>query len=288
MNEQDLILREKIEKRERFDIILAYILIVVLVACIGIVLYLKFIRKEETVVDEYTPTYISLNEVSTSLNSSMLANRYLNDGATFSSNVSGNAIVVTYTKEDNVVNLNIPVVGNELEVVMNDTNTEVVTDIYKEITNIICVYYGNNEDNCRNTINNISIDNSISGIRFVNNTVYIDITKGISVSNDTVNRISVNSTDYSVSSSNVSITNINAKKSDSGILFNGKIKKLTEDNFSFFVVVKLYDVNGKVLDENTLIYNEKDLLEESVFTAQFMFNKYKKEDVSEYSIEIVR
>ena len=38
VNEQEMIMKQKIEKRERFDIVLAYILIVVLVACIGIIL----------------------------------------------------------------------------------------------------------------------------------------------------------------------------------------------------------------------------------------------------------
>ena len=42
MNEQEMIQRQKIEKREKTDIILAYILIVILLAGIGIVLYLKY------------------------------------------------------------------------------------------------------------------------------------------------------------------------------------------------------------------------------------------------------
>ena len=46
MNEQEMMQRQKIEKREKTDIILAYILIVILLAGIGIVLYLKYGTKK--------------------------------------------------------------------------------------------------------------------------------------------------------------------------------------------------------------------------------------------------
>ena len=49
MNEQEMIQRQKIEKREKTDIILAYILIVILLAGIGIVLYLKYGSSQDTV-----------------------------------------------------------------------------------------------------------------------------------------------------------------------------------------------------------------------------------------------
>ena len=186
MNEQDLILTQKIEKREKFDTILAYILLAILLGAILLVIYLKFLKKEEVVKpEEYTPNYISLNEISTKLNNSTLANRYLNDSATFNTSVQNNTLNVLYTKEDKNINLNIPMINDELEVSITEDNKEIITDIYKEITNIICMYYGNTESSCRTTINNISSSSPVEGIRFVtdenNNKVYITTTRSIKV-----------------------------------------------------------------------------------------------------------
>ena len=126
MNEQEMILRQKIEKREKFDTILAYVLLVILLGCIVIVLYLKFVKKEDTLPEEYIPKYIGLSDISSSLNSSDLANRYINDNATFNSNVNGNTLVVSYVKDDVNVELNIPMVGSELEITIPSDNSDIV------------------------------------------------------------------------------------------------------------------------------------------------------------------
>ena len=285
MSEQDLILEQKIQKREKFDIILAYILIVILLACIGIILYLKFLRKEEPTPEEYLPKYISLNEISTSLNSSVLANRYTNDSAKLNSTVSGNSLVVTYTKEDDMVNLNIPVVDNELVVTIPSENKEIATDIYKEITNIICIYYGNEESSCRNTINNITPSNSINGIRIENNKVYIDTTKSIEITTMPV-KISIDSTDYEVISENIKISNVNLTNSEDSITINGTIERLTSDTFDFSAVVKIYDINGNILDYKTLEYSKDDFANDKILTITFDFDEYTYEDIKEYSVEI--
>ncbi len=292
MNEQDMMLRKKIEKREKTDIIIAYILIGVLLLCIVLVLVLKFTKKEdEVIIDEYTPNYIGLGDISTSLNSSLLVNSYVNDGATFYSSVSGGSLVVTYTKDDNVINLNIPVVGNELVVTIPSDNTEIVTDIYKEITSIICVYYGNDENNCRNTVNNIDSNTSISGIRIEDDNVYIDITNSIDVNTEivsTVNKTSIDSVNYNINLSDISITNVNVDISGDNVVFNGSIERLNLDGSSFSVIVKLYDVDGNILEQNSIDYSSDDLLEVDTFTIEFISETYEVDNVSDYSIEVVK
>ena len=254
MNEQELILKNKIEKREKFDIILAYILIVILVACIGIILYLKFIKEEEsTLPEEYIPTYISLNEISTSLNNSLLINKYRNDGAAFSSNISGSSLVITYEKEEEIININIPTVGNELFIEIPEENTEIVTEIYKEITTIICKYYGNSENNCRNVVDSINPNNSIQGVRFVNNNIYIDTTKSIDVSAEIIyneiTKTSINNTNYKLNLLDTKISNISISGNDTNITFSGKIEK-EDNNENLSVVVKLYDEEENIIGEN--------------------------------------
>ena len=80
MNEQEMMINEKIRKREKVDTILAYILLVFLTGAILFILYLKFIKREDTTTPVEKPNNnITLNDISNSLNNSTLANRYFED-----------------------------------------------------------------------------------------------------------------------------------------------------------------------------------------------------------------
>ena len=308
MNEQEMIQRQKIEKREKVDRVIAYILIVILLGAIAFVLYAKFIMKNDdntTKPEEYTPNYITLTDISSSLNSSALANRYLNDGVTFSSSISNNALVVTYVKDTTNLNLNIPLVNNELEVVIDSTNSEIITDIYKEISTIICTFYGNDETSCRTTIDTVNADNPIEGIRFVNNddtnTVYIDIMKGIPVQSITnsnsesgllyteVTTVDLSLTNYKLNISNTEISNINVTTSDTDIKFSGNING-TSGEEGLSVVVKLFDEKANTLGENKYEYTlENPLNGEGTFEVSFILSDtLKLENIKKYSIDVVR
>ena len=308
MNEQEMIQRQKIEKREKVDRVIAYILIVILLGAIAFVLYAKFIMKTDdntTKPEEYTPNYITLTDISSSLNSSILANRYLNDGVTFSSSISNNALVVTYVKDTTNLNLNIPLVNNELEVVIDSTNSEIITDIYKEISTIICTFYGNDETSCRTTIDTVNADNPIEGIRFVNNddtnTVYIDIMKGIPVQSITnsntesgllyteVTTVDLSLTNYKLNISNTEISNINVTTSDTDIKFSGNING-TSGEEGLSVVVKLFDEMANTLGENKYEYTlENPLNGEGTFEVSFILSDtLKLENIKKYSIDVVR
>lgn len=308
MNEQEMIQRQKIEKREKVDRVIAYILIVILLGAIAFVLYAKFIMKTDdntTKPEEYTPNYITLTDISSSLNSSILANRYLNDGVTFSSSISNNALVVTYVKDTTNLNLNIPLVNNELEVVIDSTNSEIITDIYKEISTIICTFYGNDETSCRTTIDTVNADNPIEGIRFVNNddtnTVYIDVMKGIPVQSITnsntesgllyteVTTVDLSLTNYKLNISNTEISNINVTTSDTDIKFSGNING-TSGEEGLSVVVKLFDEMANTLGENKYEYTlENPLNGEGTFEVSFILSDtLKLENIKKYSIDVVR
>ena len=297
MNEQDLILKQKIEKREKIDTILAYILLVILIGAILLVLYLKFIRKEEMKEpEEYVPNYISLNDISTSLNNSTLANRYLNDSATLNSSVSGNSIVVKYVKDDNNLNLNIPQVGNELEINVIEDN-EIVKDVYKELAAIICVYYGNTESNCRRVTDNITNNSKIDGIRFVNiennNYIYISMLKSVDINAEivynNVTKTSINNTNYTLNLEETSIYDINIIKEAENYTFSGTIERTNDDNSNVTVVIKLYDSTGELKGENKYIFDESNPLgEKNIFTISFMFNEEDINSVNTYSIEVIK
>ena len=297
MNEEELMRMKKIEKREKVDIALAYMLIVILLGAIVVILYLKFIRKEEPRQDDQLPTYISLNEITAGLNSSTLANRYTNDGATFTSTVSNDAIVVTYTKGEQNININIPLVNNELQVNIAKENEKIITDTYKEIANIICKYYGNSEDSCRTTINNIKSDSQ--GIRFIsdanNSYVYIDINKSVDVTNvfnsayTEETKVTLDNTNYSLKISDTEISNITVTNSDTDIKVSGSIKNLSTEG-TLSIIVKLYDNDSNVVGEDKKEYTaDKALNGEDTFEFSFAYNDtLKKDNVKDYSINVVR
>lgn len=297
MNEEELMRMKKIEKREKVDIALAYMLIVILLGAIVVILYLKFIKKEEPRQDDQLPTYISLNEITAGLNSSTLANRYTNDGATFTSTVSNDAIVVTYTKGEQNININIPLVNNELQVNIAKENEKIITDTYKEIANIICKYYGNSEDSCRTTINNIKSDSQ--GIRFIsdanNSYVYIDINKSVDVTNvfnsayTEETKVTLDNTNYSLKISDTEISNITVTNSDTDIKVSGSIKNLSTEG-TLSIIVKLYDNDGNVVGEDKKAYTaDKALNGEDTFEFSFAYNDtLKKDNVKDYSINVVR
>lgn len=297
MNEEEMMRMKKIEKREKTDTMLAYILIVILIACLGVILYLKFIRKEEPRQDDQLPTYISLNEITAGLNSSTLANRYTNDGATFTSTVSNDAIVVTYTKGEQNININIPLVNNELQVNIAKENEKIITDTYKEIANIICKYYGNSEDSCRTTINNIKSDSQ--GIRFIsdanNSYVYIDINKSVDVTNvfnsayTEETKVTLDNVSYVLNISDTEIKNIVVDNGDTAIKVSGGIKNLSTEG-TLSIIVKLYDNDGNVVGEDKKAYTaDKALNGEDTFEFSFAYNDtLKKDNVKDYSINVVR
>lgn len=283
-SEIDEMLKKKIEKREKFDIILAYVLIGILLACIVIILVLKFSKKDEPVIEDNTPKYIGLNEIVDTLNNSNLVNNYKNNGVTFNSIVSGNSMVVTYSNNDTNLNLNIPMVGTELEVVIPTENSDLVTEIYKEITYGICLYYGNSEFNCRSTLTDYNPGDYVEGIRYNSgsNTVYIDTTNGIRVkeSYSEVTKTSIDNSYYILDLADASISNINIDRSTTNIKFTGEIETFEEGSYK--VVVKLYDGSDNLIKENKIDYagNNK-------FEVNFVLdNELTLDKIVNYSIEI--
>lgn len=280
MNEEEM-MRQKIEKREKVDTIIAYCLIVILIGCIVILSILKLTKKEDVVKpDDHTPSYATLNDVVTNLNNSNLD---------ITASTSNNAVVVT--TKDGSLNLNIPLVNNELEVAYNKDNEEVVTNIYKEITTNLCVFYGNTNDICTSVVNNITKDSTINGIRFItegdNTKVYINLLASIDVSNnkeeyteETIKDISINN--YSLNINDVNVSNIVINNSDTDIVFTSDLKNNNSDKYT--ITVKLYDENNNSIGEESKEYTTEDKLE-----IKFTYSdSLLKDNVKKYSINITR
>ena len=296
MNEQEMIMNEKIRKREKLDTILAYILLVFLLGAILFILYLKFIKREDTTTPVEKPNNnITLNDISNSLNNSTLANRYLNDNVTFSSKVNGTSLVIDYKKDDKIVNLNVNTMGTELEFTMNEDNRLVTEDIYKEVANIICVYYKNTEDACRSTLSKVDESNPINGIRYVtsdnNILVYVNTAKSIDVENiDTyteVTKTAVTKTNYELKLDTETINNIKITNAETLITFTGNITTTSESK-NMSIVVTLYGDNDTKLTEEKYEFNDTNKLEENKeFKVEFTLNDTLTLDsIKAYSISI--
>ena len=296
MNEQEMIMNEKIRKREKLDTILAYILLVFLIGAILFILYLKFIKREDTTTPVEKPNNnITLNDISNSLNNSTLANRYLNDNVTFSSKVNGTSLVIDYKKDDKIVNLNVNTMGTELEFTMNEDNRLVTEDIYKEVANIICVYYKNTEDACRSTLSKVDENNPINGIRYVtsdnNILVYVNTAKSIDIENiDTyteVTKTAVTKTNYELKLDTETINNIKITNADTLITFTGNVTTTSESK-NMSIVVTLYGDNDTKLTEEKYEFNDTNKLEENKeFKVEFTLNDTLNLDsIKAYSISI--
>ena len=296
MNEQEMIMNEKIRKREKLDTILAYILLVFLIGAILFILYLKFIKREDTTTPVEKPNNnITLNDISNSLNNSTLANRYLNDNVTFSSKVNGTSLVIDYKKDDKIVNLNVNTMGTELEFTMNEDNRLVTEDIYKEVANIICVYYKNTEDACRSTLSKVDESNPINGIRYVtsdnNILVYVNTAKSIDIENiDTyteVTKTELSKTNYELKLDTETINNIKITNADTLITFTGNVTTTSESK-NMSIVVTLYGDNDTKLTEEKYEFNDTNKLEENKeFKVEFTLNDTLTLDsIKAYSIGI--
>lgn len=281
MNEEEMMMRQKVEKREKVDTIIAYCLIVILIGCIAILSILKLTKKEDDIKpDDHTPSYATLNDVVTNLNNSNLD---------VTASTSNNAVVVT--TKDGSLNLNIPLVNNELEVTYNKDNEEVVTNIYKEITTNLCVFYGNTNDICTSVVNNITKDSTVNGIRFItegdNTKVYINLLASIDVSSykeeyteETIKDISINN--YSLNINDVNVSNIVINNSDTDIVFTSDLKNNNSDKYT--ITIKLYDENNNSIGEESKEYTTEDKLE-----IKFTYSdSLLKDNVKKYSINITR
>jgi len=276
MNEQDQIIQEKIKKREKTDIMLAYILIVILLGCIVFIICLKLIKKDDNngteEPTEYVANYIKLEDIASSINSNM--NSKYNG---INANTSNDSINIIYGG----LLYNIKLVNNELEFNIDNDNKELSEEIYKEIVTSICSYYNNDRDRCKNAAESITFGNNENGIRFIDNTMYISITNSVTpidvvkktvYSEETVTEI--NNTDYEINMNDKVISNINIDMGDTSITISGDLS--SNGN----VTIKLYDNDNNELDSKELDSNNN-------FSISFDYDdKLNIESIKKYSISI--
>lgn len=295
MDNQNKLLDEKILKREKNDIILAYVMLVIILLAIAFVVYLKFIKKDNAdITTEKGNDYITLNYISDELNNSETLKKYVTNGNDFNCISTKDGIVINYKNNDDTKTININTIGNELEFKIDNKTEEdklFITDVYKETANIICKYYGNNENACKNVIDGIDETTELDGIRFLaadnQNIVYLDTTKSINISNiqtyNEVTIVDISNKNYQLILNDITIKNIEIVNSGSNIEFSGTIKG---DNLNTkSIVVSLYDENDNLLVSNKKEYTEDITIDK--FTINFLYdNTLKYDTIKKYSISV--
>ena len=197
------------------------------------------------------------------------------------------------SKEDTKVDLTIPLIDNELEINIKEENKELITQIYKEIMNIICTYYGNDANSCTAAIK--EVNSTEDGIRFVNdennNIVYINIMKSIDVSkySNTNNTNTLSLADISKeNTSNILVNNVSITSGTDVINVNYQVE-FKDQNLAnnFSVNIALYDDNDTLLEEQTKEYTKEDITSPKIDTISFnLDDTLKLDNIKKYSINI--
>lgn len=275
MNEMDLEIQEKIKKREKTDIFLAYMLIIILLGAIFFVVYLKFIKNNKASdnnTTEYVANYIKLDDVA-----SFVLNNLNNKYNGITTSVKENAININYGD----ITYNVKLLNNELEFKMNNDNSELSKDIYKEVVTSICSYYHNDIDGCKNSADNIKFGENTNGIRFVDQIMYISITNSIAPSEiektiayNTETITSIDETDYKLNINDKTITDIKIEMIDTNITIKGTASD------KGIITVKLYDASEQLLEK-------KSVNGDTNFSITFEYNdKINIDNIKKYSINI--
>lgn len=294
-NEQDLV-KKQIEKREKIDTILAYVLIVILSVCIALLTYLKLTQgKEEKVPqDEHEVTYISLAEAGSLLTASPLAQSYQEDGATFEVVPSNSSLAITYVKGEERKEMEVLVIGSELEVSLTDDTF--TTDIFRELATIICKYYGNSESNCRDIVNESTPETPVNGIRYTTDTdatrAYISMTSGVTSTSgavyEEVTPVDIDATDYTLKINDTKISNIDVTTEVGKLTIKGTIERTSEDSKDLSVVARLYNEQASLIADSKYDYSGENKLEKTgEFTITFTIgDELKLSDIKQYSLSV--
>lgn len=282
MNEQEI--QKKIEKREKTDIVLAYILIIILLGAILIVLYLKYFKEDNDIdQSEHTSNYITLETISAGLNSSSLVQTI-----SLNSTFTENSINVNYNENEEVKELMIPLINNELEIIFPEEDNANVESIYKEITKTICVYYGNDENSCTSAIETID-NNTTNGIRFENNgnnnVIYINMMTSIDVANGELTNNTLSLEDISKeNTTSIQIENVMVTNLENTVSVEYNINNTSSNPFN--LTISLYDENDTLLEEKTKEYQDIDAIPTSDILEFTLSDTLKLEMIKKYSITI--
>lgn len=259
------------EKSDKKSIIIACIFLVILLACLGFVTYIKMTYDVEdnnnidnnTTID--TPVLLSLDNIISSFNNSQLVSDYYSLGTTVAMEKTNTGFKVTYSSnQDNDV-----IEGTYLEYILsikfNQDNVEIANNIFKELVNISCKNNGYNEGQCNETVDEF-LNNSyvVNGLVYeeisdtemylrVNTAVKIELFVGPTTykANDLID---ININEYIINNNTYKLSNplLNYDSSNNTLTYKANVQNLLDSGNKVKIKLKLYDSNNVLLMTNEI------------------------------------
>ncbi len=290
---------------KKSDVILAYILLVILIACLVGVVMVKLLYKptSEEVLEE--PKSLTLQQIATSFNDSNLIPMLTLEDSTIKASVDGENLLIDFAYQDNQSQYTVEYVNNvlrmELKLDEEDleqslSNVLASAIIYQILSVNLCTYQGNTNSVCYETIDAILNHNyKQEGLNYNNidsDTLFMSIDTNIKIvpyqSNknyDEVTILDIDSKDYSLTLDNfkLSLPIISYDDEDKTLNFNYHLVDLKNNNRKFTLTLNLYDESDKLLKTFT---SESDMNTIGVFSASFELKDISYDLVKKYSIDI--
>ena len=257
------------EKNDKKSIIVASIFLVILLACLGFVIYIKMTyEKEDNMLDNNNstidmPVILSLDNIISEFNNSNLISDYLTTGTTVSMEKSDTGFNVIYKNEDVNGIIEGTYLAYTLSIKFNKDNNDIANDVFKELVNISCKNQKYADGECSVTVDKFLTGSySVDGLSYekvsdeeiylkVNTVKKIELYVG-ETSYTVDEKIDINSIDYFVSNNEYKLSNpiLNYDSTTNKLVYNANVINLLNSGNNVKIVLKLYDTDNKLIMTN--------------------------------------
>ncbi len=256
------------EKSDKKSIIIACVFLVILLACLGFVTYIKMTYdvkdnniNNNTTID--TPVLLSLDNIIASFNNSQLVSDYYALGTTVAMEKTNTGFNVTYSSDQENDVIEGTYVEYILSIKFNKDNVEMANSIFKELVNISCKNNGYTEGQCNETVDEF-LNNSyaVDGLVYeeisdtemylrVNTAVKIELFVGPTTykANDLID---ININEYIINNNIYKLSNplLNYDSANNTLTYKANVQNLLDSGNNVKIELKLYDASNNLLMTN--------------------------------------
>ena len=254
------------EKSDKKSVIMAFIFLFILIGFLGYATYVKVTYKEEsnnnTTTD--TPVILSLDNIIKNFNSSKVVSDYFAQGTTLTMEEGPTGFEVVYSNEDENGIIEGTYVAYTISLKFNKNNTQIASDVFRELVNISCKNQNYADRECDATVDQFLDENyypdGLTYEKMSDDEIYLKVntTKKLvlftgEVSYSTGDIIDINNTNYIVVGNEFQLSNsmINYDGSNNTLTYRAIVKNLLDDSRNIKVELSLYDSNNQLLLNNS-------------------------------------
>lgn len=255
------------EKSDKRSIILASIFLVILLACLGFVVYIKmtYDLKDNNNVNNNAvdnQNMLSLDNIISQFNNSDLVNNYKKDfDLTVYMVKSGNGFSIKYEKTDLSEQIEGTFNNNVISIMTSGLNSKIRDDIFTELVNIVCKYQGHDNGECDTIVKDFLDGEDVEGLSVntvSDDEVYfnIDISKKIQLVIENIDSYVFKGKEevgYEIEFDSLKLVDPKPVfDSENNIYsFNATIKRPLEiDSSNLEIIVNVFDENKNIINVN--------------------------------------